>query len=184
MNRAKIINVHGFNLFLKPIIVALSVTVIWYFLYSFGILPQKVFDASVMSSGTTTVLGIFYALVAAFVLSTVWRQFISVEEAIKLRNKKEFIKHKDKRIPLPIKFLLVVFSLLLLGAFFVMHFESKINGIYSIFAITLGLTLNWSVIMDLDDPFSGVWNVDMPPSWRNLKGKIDHATCFETDEGD
>jgi hypothetical protein len=76
--------------------------------------------------------------------------------------------------------LLLIFSLLLLGAFFFMHFKSLLNGVYTIFAISLGLALNWNVIMDLDDPFTGLWNVEIPNDWARFKRK-DHDANIKVD---
>jgi hypothetical protein len=162
-------NATKLKFFIQPIIIAILLTFLWIVLNKYNLLADFKYDTDIMASGTVNVLGIFYALVAAFVLSTVWRQFVAVEESVKLRNKIEFIKHKDKRIPLPIKILLLIFSLLLLGSFFVMRYEGMLNGVYSIFAIGLGLALNWGVIMDLDDPFEGIWNIKIPNGWEKLR---------------
>lgn len=160
--------------FFKPILVAFGVTIFWLFLKLFKILPKTDLDQTLMTSGTISVLGIFYALVAAFVLSTVWRQFIAVEEAIKLKNKTEFVKHKDKRIPLPIKALLFFSSFLVMGSFFTLNFGHNLTGMYTMLSVSLSLALNWAVVMDLDHPFEGIWNLEIPKGWEKLEGKINH----------
>jgi hypothetical protein len=166
--------------FIQPLAVAIIITIIWYFMFTNNLFPKRDADVGVMSSGTISVLGILYALVAAFVLTTVWREFVAVQEAIKLRHKHDFFKHKDKRVPLPIKVLLLIFSLLLLGAFFIIHYNTVIIGMYSILSISIGLALNWAVIMDLDDPFEGIWNVEVPKHWHKLKNATHHKAILET----
>jgi hypothetical protein len=129
-------------------------------------------DTDLMTSGTITTLGIFYALAAAFILSTVWEQFLHVQDAVRMRDKHQFLKHKDKRIPLPIKVLLFLFSAMLLGAVVILPFHSVVNGIYSVFTVSLAIAINWGVIMDLDDPFEGIWNVEIPKEWKKYKNTM------------
>jgi|GEM_PF-4058646 hypothetical protein len=156
--------------FVKPVITAVILGLVWLFIrLVLKFIPNTRPDTEIMTTGTISVLGIFYALVAAFVISTVWRQFVQVQEAVKMDNEQAFIKHKDKRIPLPIKLLLLTFSGLLIGAFFFISFHTVVVGFYSVMAIGLGLALNWAVIMDLDDPFEGIWNVHVPEKWHKHK---------------
>lgn len=157
------------RLIIKPLIVAAIVSILWFVRYGlFGSNDAIKADEAVLVSGTIPILAIFYALLAAFTFATVWQQWVAVEEAVKTRNKKEFLKHKDKRMPATIKLLLSLFSVLLVAAFFIISFKSLLTGLYSIFAVTLALSIYWSVIMDLDDPFSGVWNVRLPKEWEKM----------------
>ncbi|MDD5331925.1 MAG: hypothetical protein PHE43_03870 [Candidatus Nanoarchaeia archaeon] len=162
-------NKHKFNFFVRPILIALVLAIGWYILKLNGFIFNHDFDTELLSSGTISSLGIFYTLVYAFVLATVWTQFLEVEEAIKIRDKKSFIRHKDKRIPIPIKLLLLVFSTLILGAFFISPFKSNIIGFYSVFAVALGLSMNWAVILELDHPFEGIWNLKIPDEWKEQR---------------
>ncbi|MDD5178287.1 MAG: hypothetical protein PHT54_03345 [Candidatus Nanoarchaeia archaeon] len=162
---------YRFNFFIRPILIAITLAGLWYLLKLNGFIFNTDFDTEILSSGTISSLGIFYTLVYAFVLATVWNQFLEVEESIKVKDKESFIRHKDKRIPLPIKLLLFVFSILILGAFFISPFKNSIIGFYSVFAVALGLSMNWSVIVELDHPFEGIWNLRIPCEWKNINDK-------------
>jgi hypothetical protein len=152
-----------------PTILALLSTSFWYLLHHQQIIPiAPDADIDYMSSGVISVLGIFYAVASGFIIATVWKQFVFVEEAIKVGSKEEFIRHKDKRIPNTIKIMFVIYSCILLLAFYMTHVSTSTIGIFSIFSITYCLVLNYQIMIDLDDPFSGLWIVDVPKQWKHL----------------
>ncbi len=160
------------RILIKPLIFSVVVVLIWYFInYLFGssfFLSNLKLDEGIMASGTIAILGIFYALLTAFVFTTVWQQWVAIEESIKTKNKEEFIKHKDKRIPFTVKLLVFLFSVFLILAFFLISFKNIITGVFSIFVISFILFIYWQVILDLDDPFTGIWNVNVPKEWQSL----------------
>jgi hypothetical protein len=152
-----------------PLILAVCSTSLWYLLHHQKIIPI-IPDADVdyMSSGVISILGIFYAVASGFIISTVWRQFVYVEEAITVGSKEEFIRHKNKRIPNTIKIMFIIYSCILLFAFYITHVTTSSIGIFSIFSITYCLVLNFQIIIDLDDPFTGLWIVKVPKHWQHL----------------
>ena len=157
------------KILIKPISLALVISAIWLAIrLSVGFNQNVKLDEGVMVSGTIASLAIFYALLAAFAFATAWQQWVAVEEAVKTKDQQAFLKHKDKRMPRTVKALILLFSVLLIGAFFLISFKNILNGLYSIFSITLALSIYWVVIMDLDDPFDGDWNIQVPKEWQHL----------------
>lgn len=151
----------------RPILVAFAVALVWLGVRAVGGPGGDLkADEGIMSSGTIAVLGIFWTLLAAFAFATVWTQWIAVEEAVKSKDKDAFLKHKDKRIPGTLKMLVSILSLLLVGAFFLISFNSVWAGLYSISAVSFVLALYWETVLDLDDPSTGVWNVTVPEEWK------------------
>ena len=112
---------------------------------------------------------VIYALLAAFTTANVWSQWVAVEEAVKTGDRQKFVQNKDKRIPETLKLLLLMFSVFLVVGFFLLYFKNPLPGGFSIFAVTMAVSAVWTVIMDLDDPFTGVWNVQIPEEWREEK---------------
>lgn len=154
----------------KPLGIALVCTALWLVLrlwlgtYLSG-------DEGVMAGATIAFLAIAYALFAGFLFVTVWGQWNAVEDAVRTKNLEKFTELKDKRIPPTVKFLLVIFSALLVGAFFLLSFQHLLTGSFAIFSVSLVVSLYWAVIMDLDDPFNGIWNVEVPSDWKVSAGK-------------
>jgi hypothetical protein len=162
-------NIKELGILIKPFVISVIVSVLWVLIYNYiGFNSNLKLDEGIMASGTIALLGVFYALLTAFVFATVWQQWVSIEDAIKTRNKEEFIKHKDKRVPFTVKLLIVIFSFFLIVAFFLISFKNLILGVFSIFVITFILSMYWQVITDLDDPFTGIWNVEVPKEWEKL----------------
>lgn len=156
------------NIIWRPLLFSVVLAWLWngYSRYV-GIDPEIKADETIMVGATIVTLGVFYALMAAFVLAAVWQQWVTVEEAVNSDDKPAFLKHARKRIPGTIKLLILIFSTLLLGGFFFLAaFKSAWAGSFSIFAISLILSIYWAVVTDLDDPLTGVWNVSrVPKNW-------------------
>ncbi len=150
----------------KIIILSLTNMFLWFMLRSLDLGKFIRGDEGVMSSGTIAFLCMVYALLAAFVTATVWSQWVAIEEAVKMKNYEKFMQDKDRRIPNTLKFLLSMFSVFVVAAFFFLYFQNGLSGGFSIFAVTMAVLTVWTVIMDLDDPFTGVWNVKVPEDWK------------------
>ena len=134
-------------------------------------------DEGAVASGLVAVVAVAYALYAGFIFVNVWSQWTTIEEAVKTykvatdevtkdQAHQKFILNKDKRIPKTAKILLFVFSLFLVVAVYLLYFQNSIPGGYAIFTVIMIVSTYWTVIMDLDDPFSGIWNVQVPEEWR------------------
>ena len=155
------------KLLTKPLVLSLASTGLWFLLRFIGLGDFIQGDeGGAMPSGTIAFLGVIYALLAAFTTANVWSQWVVVEEAVKTGDHQKFILNKDKRMPGTLKLLLLMFSIFLVVGFYLLYFKNPLPGGFSIFAVTMAVSAVWVVIMDLDDPFSGIWNVQVPEKWR------------------
>lgn len=158
------------KLLIKPAILGLVALGIWILLrFQFGILADKA-DEGIMASGTIAFLFFVYGLMAAFIMAKVWTEWREIETAVRERDEKKFVDLKDQRVPRTLKMLLIIFSIFIAVAFFLSGFQNSIKGVFSVFAIVFMLTVVWEVLMDLDDYFTGEWNIDihaLPEAWQS-----------------
>ena len=155
------------RIMIKPLGIAATVVLVWLSLRHFGVYnPEWKADEGVMSSGTIAVLGIMYALLAATVLGTVWSHWRECNDAAEEKDEtvqRKFWRLAAKKLPATVSTMLGLFSLMLVGAFFLISYKTVATGTYSVGSIALGLALIREVISDLADPLTGVWNVENPP---------------------
>jgi len=157
------------KIFLKPLVLSVLGTGLWILLRTWGLDEYLQGDEGAIASGLVAFLAVAYALFAAFLFATVWSQWVAVEEAVRVKDRQKFDLHKDKRIPRTAKALLLLFSFFLVGAFYLLSFRHLATGGFSIFAVIMVIITYWQVILDLDDPFTGIWNVEVPKEWREQK---------------
>ena len=82
----------------------------------------------------------------------------SYEELSSVRS--ERIEAGTARIPSPLRILFTVLSVLLLSTFILLGFVSISLYIYNIALVTIIINYAHTLILDLDNPFVGIWNVD------------------------
>ena len=150
------------KLLIKPLVLSVVLAGLWILFRFLGLDNYIQGDEGTIASGTVAFLAVAYALFAGFLFVTVWSQWVAIEEAIRDMDLKKFNLHKDKRLPGTVKTLLLMFSILLVVAFFLLSFRHLLTGGFSIFVATLVVSTYWRVILDLDDPFTGIWNVNVP----------------------
>ncbi|PIR99157.1 hypothetical protein COT87_01000 [Candidatus Collierbacteria bacterium CG10_big_fil_rev_8_21_14_0_10_44_9] len=64
------------------------------------------------------------------------------------------------RIPSPLRIFFTILSVLLLSTFILLGFVSTSLYIYNIALVTIIISYAHTLILDLDNPFVGIWNVD------------------------
>lgn len=168
------------KLFIRPIVLSVLSTGIWIVLKILGLDQYIEGDEGAMASGTIAFLGIIYALLTAFTTATVWSQWLAVKKAVETykaakkagdetamaQAHQKFILNKDKRIPGTLKLILLMFSIFAVLGFYLLYFRNPLPGGFAIFTATMAASGLWGLIMDLDDPFTGVWNVEVPEEWK------------------
>lgn len=155
----------------KGLTLSIIVTLLW---VAYQLIPgardRFKADETIMASAIVPIIGIGYVIFVSLVASTVWNEWKGILMAIETKNEQDFVRLKDQRLSPHIKLLIKVLSvLLLLPIFFFFSYKSLAVGTYTIFSITLILAAYWEIISDLDDYFSGVWNIDinkLPKEWR------------------
>ncbi len=157
------------QLIFKPLVLSLVSTGLWFLIRFLGLGHFIQGDETALSGGTIAFLGVIYALLAAFTTANVWSQWVAIEEAVKTKDHQKFLQSKDKRIPGTLKLLLLMLSVFLVVGFYLLYFRNPLPGGFSIFAVTMAVSAVWVVIMDLDDPLTGIWNVEVPREWGGEK---------------
>jgi len=153
------------RLLLWPFVLSFLNTGVWVGLRYLGISSLISGDEGVMVSGTNALGIVLYALLAGFITVTVWNQWEAVHDAVKSKDREKFKLYKNKRLPKPLKMLLALYSLYIAGGFHLTLYRNLLDGVYTAFGIALLLSTVWAVVMDLDDPFTGFWNVKVPKEW-------------------
>jgi len=150
-----------------PVVLSGVNVAVWFWLRKAGISLYIAGDEGVMTSGTSALLFTIYGLLTALICVTVWNQWEAVQSAVKTVDEAKFREYKDKRLPLPLKLVMLMFSLFIVFAFHLMTYRNVLDGAYTSFVVAMALSLPWFVIMDLDNPFTGYWNVKgkIPPEW-------------------
>lgn len=77
------------------------------------------------------------------------------------------LSHSKQRIPLPVLLLSVIASFIWLIPFFILKFTHPMLGAIFVTGVTFVVVAILLIIMDLDDPVEGTWDVNME-SWKDL----------------
>lgn len=159
------------KLFLKPAALALLVGLLWTgYRILFGEMEALKADEAIMASAVVPIIGIGYVIFAGLIASTVWGEWKGMLAAIEAKDEDAFVRLKDQRLSPHVKMLIRVFSgLLLFPIFFLFSYKNLVMGIFTTFGIMFMLLIYWEIINDLDDYFSGVWNINVnkiPEEWR------------------
>ncbi len=92
--------------------------------------------------------------------SSIYPSFIEAfEELSAIRAKR--IDASVSRVPLFLKSLMILLSTLLVIGFILLGFNSTGLYLFALFGVLLVTSVIYSVISDLDNPFEGVWNMDL-----------------------
>jgi len=157
------------KLLIKPSIIGISTATLWFISrLKFGLFADKA-DEGLMASGTIAFLFFVYGLMAAFIMAKVWTEWRDMEDAVRNKDEQKFLDLKDQRIPRTLRILLITFSMFIIISFFIAGFQNIIKGAFSLFAVSFMLATVWEILMDLDDYFTGEWNIKMeslPGEWR------------------
>lgn len=152
----------------QPLVITATVYVAW--LLSAPMRLGFVADVGALTSGTIPILAIAYAIIAGLLLQKVILEWFELEHAARTENKPKFLEYVHRQLPTTVYMLLWIISSAPIGAFFLVSFSSLVTGSFSIIVITFVITTVNATITDLDDYFSGVWNIDintLPKEWRD-----------------
>ncbi len=157
----------------RPIIMAAIIAFIWYLkkLYLNGFLiyaaDQETFTQSVIPT-----IAIFHAIFAAQVTHQIVDEFDRTHRAVSKQDFEEFKMLASKRLHVLVKSFLVILSILLESAMFLVEFNSILIGVFSIYAVSFIVAAFYGFIADLDNPIEGVYNLDLPADWfKRLKNE-------------
>lgn len=109
---------------------------------------------------------VFLALFNAWLLLESYGEWKQTKEAVQKRNKRAFLLEAPKRIAPTYWALDFVISALAVMTFWLYHYSSPVTLGYANFGIAFLVALAITVLKDIDDPITGVINVEgIPPKW-------------------
>jgi len=117
-------------------------------------------------------LVMLWAMIAAMVLVSSWREYKVVRVASKLGDIPTIMVYRFERVsPLVYTFLLV-FAGIILFAFMGLNFRDAWFGIYTVSAFSYVFILYFFMLVEIDNPFSGFWFIrSMRPEWLRIDAR-------------
>lgn len=112
-----------------------------------------------------------FALVYAFVLADTGSEWKAVRDAIRTRKLKTFLIETPKRMPGSFWFAVLFVSFALVVVYHLFHYESVLTLVATHTSVGMIVAMLLLILIDLDDPITGVINVQgVPKSWlKKLK---------------
>jgi hypothetical protein len=129
--------------------------------------------------------GILYALMAAFVVNTVWSEYKSIRMAIKCYDITTFMNLRDEDVSPLVHVMTGVFAFGVLGAFMGLPYPDAQSGLVCIGSTTFLFGLVFFVVMEIDNPLSGIWFIkNIHEEWMQIDVKEwrkDHNKKIQTE---
>ncbi len=152
-----------------PTIAAAVISLVWYFVAYRGGFHLSAQLEEVISAAWIPVFGILYSLLFAIALNTVWSEYKMMRTAVKRRDLETFVDLRDEELSPLVITAVVVASLAVLLGFAALQYPDAMSGSIIIFGVTFLLTLMLSIVIEIDDPCSGLWFIrSIPPGWLDI----------------
>lgn len=107
-------------------------------------------------------VGTLFALVYTFLLVETGIEWKATRDA---KDKETFLAEANKRMPVSFWYAMGVVTFFLMGVYHLFHYESSLVLIATHFMLGFVIALLIQILKDLDDPITGVINVNVPPEW-------------------
>jgi energy-coupling factor transporter transmembrane protein EcfT len=157
---------------IMPVPTILGVWIFWY--YKVHLSGYHLCDIG-NSSGATILISsctFIYGLLANNAIGIVWGQHIRMRDAVKNNQIDVFMNLKDEELPPLVHLLLMVLSSLIVFGVMTLNYRDLLSGTICVSAITYLFALIFYVIVDIDDPMTGVWVIrDIPKLWFEIDAK-------------
>ena len=148
----------------RPVVGSLGAVMLWLILR--GILPDLKEDENIVRTtiGTLTTMWVF---LTGAVLVKAWSKWSTVDNAVGI-DFEVFRKNKDQRILITgFATALYIISGLFIGSFFLLKFTYVLTAVCAIGGVSFVVMTCIEIIKDLDDPFTGLWNIrELPDDWK------------------
>jgi hypothetical protein len=113
-----------------------------------------------------------FALVYAFVLAETGSEWKATRDAVRDGNKEVFLKEAPKRMPGSFWLAVVFVSLCVVVIYHLFHYDSTFILVATHMMVGMIIALLLQILQDLDDPITGVINVDeIPAEWLEKEKK-------------
>jgi hypothetical protein len=130
---------------------------------------ERSFDGGsegIIIGGLIAFAGLLYCLLTAVIFNTVWGEYKQIRCAVKRYDVETFVDLVDEEISPLVYTILCVSSLSVIGGFMLLDYQNAIYGIVIVGTISYLLSLILFIIIEIDDPCSGVWFIkNIPPEW-------------------
>lgn len=155
-----------------PIPYTLSAVFVWYFVfYTQNIYFDPTFEGIAI---TALIPGFFilYSLIVAILLSVLWTEYKTMRMAVKKYDLETFMDLRDEEMSPLVHTLVFVLSACVLGGFMILNYTDVTSGIICIASTSYLFALVFFVLVEIDDPCSGIWVVgSIPKVWLHIDAK-------------
>ena len=111
-----------------------------------------------------------FALVYAFVLADTGSEWKAVRDAVRDGNEDLFRREEPKRMPASFWLAVLFVSISVMVIYHLFHYDSTIILVATNTMVGMIIALLLQILNDLDDPITGVINVEnVPPKWLEKK---------------
>jgi hypothetical protein len=112
---------------------------------------------------------LLYGFFTSPLLTKVWDEYKEMRKAVKKNDLDAFLDLRDEEQSPLMYGLVILTSLMLIGAFAGVQYPRAIDGWVVISSMSYLLTLIFCVIMELDDPCAGIWFIrSIPEEWLKI----------------
>ena len=160
-------------LLLIPTVISLGISLLWYVL----VYRQK-WDlgdgmVDIIATALLPVFGIIYGIVVANIaVQTVWSEYKTMRTAVKRYDLDTFMDLRDEDLSPLIRMICGSIAFGLLAGFMVLKYPNGWAGTVIVFFVTFYLALIHAVIIEIDDPCSGIWYIkNIPEEWLSIDPK-------------
>lgn len=164
----------------KPLWFAVPVTLAWYLLIYRRDIHLSEKAEGIATAAWIPLFGIFYALLATVVISTVWDEYKRMRTAVKRYDVDEFVDLRDENMSPLVHVLMGSLSIAVLGSFMALKYPDVLSGVSFIGSTAYLFGLILVVVREIDDPCTGVWFIkSIPAEWLEINVKEWRASRCE-----
>lgn len=157
---------------ISPIIIAALTSFGWYqWIFLNDVHFGKEFE-EIITAAWIPEFGILYSLLVAIAINTVWMEYKSMRTAVKRYDLETFVDLVDEDLSPLLHTMVIVVSLAVLAGFLFLQYPNFWGGSILIFGVTFLLTLLYAMILEIDNPCSGLWYIkSIPDEWLQIDAK-------------
>lgn len=150
-----------------PMLVVPFVAAFWYyFIYTDGWHFSGKMENIVTTALFASQLILFGMMVTFLALDPVCREYKRIRFAVKKGDIDTFMLLRDESLSPVVHTLIFVFSVVMLGTMMAIEYPSATAGLICVCTLTYLLVLTFIVVVEIDNPCSGLWYIkDIPEEW-------------------
>ncbi len=155
-----------------PVLIGVAGSLAWYqWLFRADIHFEEKLEG-IITAAWIPEFGILYSLLVAIAVNTVWTEYKSMRTAVKRYDLDTFIDLVDEDLSPLVHTMVLVASFAVLAGFLLLKYPGPWSGGILIFGVTFLLALMYIMILEIDDPCSGLWYIkSIPEEWLEIDAK-------------